>query len=280
LLRVTELARQKNGESVVITFWPHPRMVLGKADGLKLLSTLDEKITLLRAYGVDHTIVIRFDAAFSQLSSSAFVQQVLIDQLATHTLVIGYDHRFGKNREGSFEYLKDNAQQLGFEVEEIPKQMVEEADVSSTLVRHALIAGDVATASAYLGRPYQLTGEVVKGNQIGRKIDFPTANVHVENPFKLIPHDGIYAVKLTEGTAIYNGMLNIGFRPTIGGVPNKTIEANLFDFDGDLYGKKLTVSFVKFLRSEQKFENLEALKSQLALDKTTAKKALEEAKLY
>jgi len=274
LKRLIELARKINGETVVITFWPHPRFVLYPDESsIQLLSTFEEKEVYLEEIGVDHLIKIPFTKEFSQLCSNEFIQQILCDKIGTRKLVIGYDHRFGKNREGSFDYLAQNASFFGFEVEEIPKQEIDHIGVSSTKIRNALANGEVEIASQFLGKDYSLTGEVVEGDQIGRNIGFPTANLFIKERFKLIPADGTYAVRISRGAKSYNGMLNIGFRPTVKG-QTKTIETNIFDFDEWLYGEMLTVQFVKQIRKELKFEDLGALKDQLSIDKAAALKIL------
>jgi riboflavin kinase / FMN adenylyltransferase len=274
LNRIREIARSIQGETVLITFWPHPRLVLYPQEHqLRLLSTFEEKTRLLRQFGIDHLIKIPFTKEFSQFTSEEFIRKVLMEKLQTKKLVIGYDHRFGKNREGSFEYLKSHSHEFGFELEEISRQDVDEIGVSSTKIRKSLESGDVKTAGNYLGRPYELNGLVIKGQQIGRSIGFPTANIHIPNDYKLIPKDGVYAVEaLVEGN-LYKSMLNIGNRPTVDGT-KKTVEANLFDFQGDLYNKQITVFFREYIREEKKFESLEALKSQLMLDQQTAKSLL------
>ena len=274
LKRIREIARNTSGETVLITFWPHPRLVLYPDEhNLRLLSTFEEKAKLLRQLGIDHLITIPFTQEFSQLSSKEFIKKVLIDAIQTKMLVIGYDHRFGKNREGSFEYLKANSSDFGFELEEISRQDVEEIAVSSTKIRKALESGDVKTAESCLGRPYELNGLVIKGQQIGRSIGFPTANIHIPNDYKLIPKDGVYAVEASVDGTLYKAMLNIGNRPTVDGT-KKTVEANLFDFQGDLYDKQITVYFHEFLREERKFDSLEALKAQLVLDQKSARSLL------
>ncbi|AMQ57036.1 bifunctional riboflavin kinase/FAD synthetase [Algoriphagus sanaruensis] len=274
LKRIREIARSIQGETVLITFWPHPRLVLHPHNHqLRLLSTFEEKANLLRQFGIDHLVTIPFTQDFSQMSSKEFIQQILIDRIHTRKLVIGYDHRFGKNREGSFEYLQQHSQEFGFELEEISREDVEEIGVSSTKIRKALESGDIRTANLYLGRPYELNGLVVKGQQIGRSIGFPTANIHVPNNYKLIPKDGVYAVEAKVEDQLYKAMLNIGNRPTVDGT-KKTVETHLFDFQGDLYNKLITVYFRDFIREEQKFDGLEALKKQLIEDQKTAKSLL------
>lgn len=270
LSRVTELARSKNGESVLITFWPHPRFVLQQGDvAIKLLSTFEEKASYLKKSGLDYLIKIPFTRKFSQLSSEAFIQSILVETIGTKKLVIGYDHRFGKNREGSFDYLKENEAKYGFEVEEIPKQEIEDVGVSSTKIRKALEEGEIQTANEYLGRTYSLSGKVTKGQQLGRILGFPTANITVSEDYKLVPGDGVYAVEVMHKSHLYKGMLNIGYRPTVDG-HTKIIEVNIFDFAGDLYGQTLRIFFIERIRKEEKFNNLDALKAQLALDKEKA----------
>ncbi|HAH37161.1 MAG TPA: bifunctional riboflavin kinase/FAD synthetase [Algoriphagus sp.] len=274
LQRIREIARSIGGETVMITFWPHPRLVLYPQEHkLRLLSTFEEKAKLLRQFGIDHLVTIPFTKEFSQLSSREFIDQVLVEKIQTRKLVIGYDHRFGKNREGSFEYLKQNSAEFGFELEEISRQDVDEIGVSSTKIRKALESGDIETANSYLGRSYELNGLVIKGQQIGRSIGFPTANIHIPNDYKLIPKDGVYAVETSVNGSIYKSMLNIGNRPTVDG-NKKTVEAHLFDFQGDLYDKQLTIYLKAYLREEQKFENLDALKEQLLKDQQQAKSIL------
>lgn len=274
LRRIREIARSVNGENVLITFWPHPRLVLYPEEhNLRLLSTFEEKAKLLREFGIDHLVTIPFTKEFSQLTSKEFIESVLVEKIQTKKLVIGYDHRFGKNREGSFEYLKAHHEEYGFDLEEISRQDVEDIGVSSTKIRHALETGDIATAINYLGRPYELNGLVIKGQQIGRSIGFPTANIHIPNDYKLIPKDGVYAVEALVNGALYKAMLNIGNRPTVNGT-QKTVEANLFDFQGDLYDKQITIYLKAFLREERKFDGLEALKKQLFIDQKNAKNLL------
>ena len=274
LHRIRELARSINGETVLITFWPHPRLVLYPNEHkLRLLSTFEEKAKLLRQFGIDHLVTIPFTKEFSQLTSKEFIETVLVDGIQTKKLVIGYDHRFGKNREGSFEYLKAHHEEYGFDLEEISRKDVDEIGVSSTKIRVALETSDVATAINCLGRPYELNGLVIKGQQIGRSIGFPTANIHIPNDYKLIPRDGVYAVEALVNGSLYKAMLNIGNRPTVNGT-QKTVEANLFDFQGDLYDKQITVYIKAFLREEQKFDGLDALKQQLFQDQKNARNLL------
>ncbi|PAC29785.1 bifunctional riboflavin kinase/FAD synthetase [Flectobacillus sp. BAB-3569] len=269
LKRLAEVAQQTGGESVVITFYPHPRTVVS-ADNqeVKLLSTLDEKIELLTQNGVQHLLVIPFTREFSELTSEEFIQKVIINTIGTKTLVIGYDHRFGKNREGGFDYLVQNASRYGFGVEEISRQDIDHIAVSSSKIRKAIQDGDMTQAQHFLGRNYDLNGLVVKGKQIGRTIGFPTANIQVREQTKLVPQDGVYAVWVYYNAEKLRGMLNIGNRPTVDGT-YKTIEVNILDFNKEIYGENLRVEFVQKVRAEQKFNGLDALKAQIAQDKLT-----------
>ena len=270
LSKVKQLAKNKNGESVVMTFEPHPRMVLKpNTHDLKLLTTLDEKIELLQKEGIQNLIVIPFTIEFSQMQSQAFIKQILVDKIGTKTLVIGYDHRFGKNREGSFEHLKNYNNDYGFEVEEVSEQLVDEIAVSSTKIRKALNEGKITIAAKYLGRNYSIKGTVVKGRQLGRTIDYPTANLIVDSENKLIPSDGVYAVKVIVNSNTFGGMLNIGNNPTVEG-KGRSIEVNIFDFSEDIYNQSISIIFVNKLREEEKFNGLDALKTQLEKDKLLA----------
>ncbi|MDO1450917.1 bifunctional riboflavin kinase/FAD synthetase [Rhodocytophaga aerolata] len=266
LARLREVARLHQGETVVITYWPHPRLIVStdSAD-LKLLSTIDEKIELLDKHQIDHLVIIPFTKEFSQLSSKEFITQILVEKIGTQKLVIGYDHRFGKNREGSFEHLIQNASTYGFEVEEIPRQDIDDVGVSSTRIRHALMEGNIHIANEYLGSPYTLSGRVVAGDQIGRQLGFPTANIHLEQAYKLVPMDGIYAVKVAHLDKLYQGMLYIGSRPTIDG-KMRSIEVNIFDFNQTIYGDRLAIYFMELIRKDQKFDNMHALQVQLQKD--------------
>src|SRR5690606_20226242 len=212
----------------VVTFWPHPRLILyPDDDSLKLLSTFEEKVKHFEELGIDQVVRIPITKDFSQLSSDAFIRKVLVEKIATRYLVIGYDHRFGKNREGSFEYLNENADKYGFQVEEIPRQDIDHVGVSSSKIRHALEEGDIFTANEYLGRPYQLAGKVVQGDQLGRSWGFPTANLMIPDRYKLIPKDGIYACRVQWKGQRYDGMMYIGVRPTLNGI-QRNIEVNIF----------------------------------------------------
>jgi riboflavin kinase / FMN adenylyltransferase len=270
LRRLQELATRKQGETVLLTYWPHPRLILQPDDkSLRLLTTLSEKVKLLEEMGVDHLIILPFTNELSQMSSEDFIRDILVDKIQTKTLVIGYDHKFGKNREGSFEYLQSHSHLFGFAIEEISRQDVDDLGVSSTKIRTALAQGDISTANKYLGRPYDLSGQVVKGQQIGRSLGFPTANIQIAEDYKLLPRDGAYAVHAEVNSIQYKAILNIGDRPTVDG-QKKTIEAHLIDFERDLYGQELRIFFQEFLREEKKFESLDALKNQLVVDRERA----------
>jgi riboflavin kinase/FMN adenylyltransferase len=270
LNRLTTLAKSNKGESVVITYWPHPRLVLKPEDtSIRLLNTFEEKADLLKKFGIDHLIRIPFTKEFSQLSSDEYINEILVKKIGTKKLVIGYDHRFGKNRVGSFEELKKNAQTYGFEVEEIPRQDIDHAGVSSTRIRKALAEADVLQAKQLLGSSYALTGRVIAGDKIGRMLGFPTANIELDYPYKLIPADAIYAVTISHERVLYKGMLYIGTRPTINGT-KRNIEVNIFDFDKSIYGETISINFEHLIRNDAAFSDLESLKKQLALDKIKA----------
>ncbi|MEP0368144.1 MAG: bifunctional riboflavin kinase/FAD synthetase [Cyclobacteriaceae bacterium] len=270
LRSIAKEAQVNDMKSVVVTFWPHPRFVLKKNhDDLKLLSTFEEKAQLIEKNGIDYLIKIPFTKSFSELSSEQFINDVIVDKINTKRLVIGYDHKFGKNREGGFDYLKANASRYGFEVREIPRQDIEDVGVSSTEIRKALTDGDIRTANEFLGRKYSLSGFVKEGDRIGRSIGFPTANLDVPEFYKLIPRDGAYAVWVEFQNHMHMGMLNIGVRPTVSG-EERRIEVNIFDFGKDIYNERLTIHFHSLLRNEQRFESIDALKAQLQNDKLEA----------
>jgi len=276
LKKIVKTAKELNGKSVVLTFWPHPRFVLFPEEKtLKLLSTFEEKAQLLEEVGIDYLVKVEFTEAFSQLSSESFIQNMLVEKLKTKKLIIGYDHRFGKNRSGSFEYLKENSDRFGFEVEEIPRQDIDDVGVSSTKIRQALFHGEVDLAAEFLGRLYGIKGMVVEGKQIGSKLGFPTANISVAEDFKLIPKDAAYAVRARVNDQWHKGMLNVGIRPTVGGL-HRVIETHLFDFDEQIYNEPIQIEFVKNLRDEKKFDSLEELKTQLQKDKITSLQLLKE----
>ncbi len=272
--RLEELAKQYAGESVIITFFPHPRLVLFPEDNdLKLINTLDEKIELLEKSGIDHLLIIPFTKEFSRLSSLEFIQQILVDKIGTKKLVIGYDHHFGKNREGSFEHLKHYSTEYGFEVEEIPEQDINDVAVSSTKIRNAILDGNVTVANKYLGYTFSLRGIVKKGDQIGRTLGYPTANISLAESYKIIPTDGIYAVNVFIKDRKLQGMLYIGDRPTVQG-KSKVIEVNIFDFSEDVYDQLIKVEFLQYIRGDKYFNSLEELKDALAKDENSVRTAL------
>ncbi|MFT6716192.1 MAG: riboflavin kinase/FMN adenylyltransferase [Saprospiraceae bacterium] len=267
-------AKKMEGESTILTFFPHPRIVLQQNTDLKLLSELDEKIELLANTGVDNLVIVPFTKAFSRLSSLDFVREVLVGKLTTKKLVIGYDHHFGRNREGSFKHLVEYGPTYGFDVEEIPAKDVDKVNISSTKIRKALNDGQVKIAESLLGYKYFITGEVVKGKQVGQKIGFPTVNIKVKDDYKLIPLRGVYAVLVDIGGGTHKGMLNIGVRPTFEDGNDISIEVNLFDFKRDVYGENLKVTFVERVRDEKSFENSEGLILQLKKDRVNCIKLL------
>lgn len=274
LQQLKKLAQELNGETVLITYDPHPRMVLFPDDhGLQLLSTLDEKIALLEEQGIDHLVILPFTKDFSRLSSLEFIRDILVNKIGTNYLVIGYNHRFGKNREGSFAHLKEFAPAYGFEIKEISEHDVDEVSVSSTRIREALRNGEVEQAARFLCKPYSITGVVVEGRKLGRTIGYPTANIEVNSELKLIPGDGVYAVWVYVGSQKYGGMLNIGNNPTIPG-KGRSIEVNIFNFSETIYNQSIRIEFVNKLRNEVKFNSLDALKSQLHNDNLRALECL------
>ncbi len=269
LEKVTQNTENEKYESLVLTFFPHPRMVLQVDSDIKMLNTIDEKIALLNQIGIQNLVIHPFDESFSRLTAEEFVKNILVDKFHIHKIIIGHDHRFGRNRTANIDDLKAFGEQYDFEVEEISAQEIKEVSVSSTKIRHALNEGNMALANEYLGYNYSLTGIVSKGRQLGRTIGFPTANLKIEENFKLIPKNGVYIVKSVIGSKTVFGMMNIGFNPTVNG-KSQTIEINYFDFEEDLYDQKITVSILKRIRDEQKFDSVDHLKVQLTQDKNTA----------
>lgn len=276
LSQMKEAAARIGGETVIITFHPHPRKIISSVPGdIKLLNTLSEKVSLLEAAGIDHLVVVPFDHVFSNQTAEEYVKDFLYKYFKPHTVIIGYDHRFGKGREGNYQLMKSYGEKLGFRVTDISEQLMNEIVISSTKIRHALIANDIETANGFLGYPYFFEGTVIEGNKLGRTIGYPTANLHVGSEEKLIPGDGVYAVSCVlrdspgVGKETYRGMMNIGLRPTVDG-KKRVIEVNIFDFDKDIYGQTLQVHVHAYLRGEVKFNGLDALKEQLQKDKLAA----------
>lgn len=272
--RLNQIKVTIEGKSAILTFFPHPRRVLNKKNELKMLTTIDEKIQLLKNLGLDHLIIEPFTEEFSQLSAKEFVENILVDRLRIKTLVIGYDHQFGKNREGDFKQLQKYGEAFDFKLESIPAQDIDNVAISSTKIRNAVNEGDILKANSFLGYNYLLTGEVVKGKGLGRKIKFPTINIQINEDYKLIPKTGVYIVQTSIENSIVYGIMNIGYRPTING-KTQTIEVHLIDFQEDLYGKKIQIEILNRLRDEQKFDSLVSLTQQIQKDEILARKWLE-----
>lgn len=265
--RLCELAQTTGGESVILTFFPHPRMIIDPENqDLKMINTISEKAKILEKLGVDHLIITPFTRDFSNLSPEEYIKNILVDTIGIKHLIIGYDHRFGKDRKGGLKELEDLSGDYVYKIEEIPEQDIDDVAVSSTKIRNALLHGEVALAATYLGYHFSLSGRVIKGDKIGRTIGFPTANLFVEETYKLIPSDGIYAVTIDMEEGSFKGMAYIGQRPTINGM-TRNIEVNIFDFSKEIYGQDITMTFLEFLRHDVKFTGLEALKEQLQKDK-------------
>lgn len=272
--RLSVIAKGKNCESVIITFEPHPRLVLPHHADVKLLQTLAEKLHHFELAGVDSVLVIPFDRQFSKITPHAFIKNVLVDRLQVSHVITGYDHFFGQNRQGDIDLLTEMGRRYNFTVDELPMVTIGSNTVSSSSARRALLDGDVSLAATMLGYHYSITGEVVSGNKIGRNIGYPTANLKPGNVHKLIPGQGVYASLVKSNGLIYKGMTNIGYRPTID-ADNLTIEVNIFNFDKDIYQQEITLSFVERIRNEKKFASLGQLQLQLANDKITAASLLE-----
>lgn len=274
--RLRTVARKEGGESVLFTFHPHPRLVLFPNDNdLRLLNTPAEKQHLLEKAGLDHLLVVPFSRDFSRMLATDYVRNVLVGQIGVHALVIGYDHRFGRNREGDIGLLRQLGKASGFHVEEIPAQEIDHVKVSSTKIREALLAGAVTKANALLGYVYPLTGVVVKGKQLGRTIGWPTANIGAIDPTKLIPANGVYAITATTSRGPFKGMMSIGVRPTVEEHGARTVEAHLFGLDAELYGEAITVRLHQRLRDELRFASMEDMKHAIAKDKNDSLRALQ-----
>lgn len=262
-----------DGTAVLITFYPHPKQVVSLQKGpLYIINTPEEKYDLLHRRGIEHIVVVPFDTAFAEQTATSYIKDFLADKFHPHTIIIGYDHRFGNNREGDYHLLEQEAETYNFKVKEIPEHVLKNITVSSTKIRASLLQGDLETATAYLGYSYFFSGKVILGNQLGRTLGFPTANLQVQNEQKLIPANGVYAVKIAiKGRDDhFTGMMNIGVRPTVDG-STRVIEVNIFDFDEMIYDSTLTITLVKYLRREIKFVGLDELKAQLVKDKENAK---------
>ncbi|MFS2186965.1 bifunctional riboflavin kinase/FAD synthetase [Mucilaginibacter sp. Mucisp84] len=271
---IKELAESTGGETVILTFFPHPRMILHPEDeSLKLITTIAEKAELLERIGVDHLIITPFSRDFSNQSAESYIRDVLVNKIGTKKIVIGYDHRFGKDRQGGFEDLQRLSPVYGFDVVEIPEQDINEVAISSTRIRNTLLSGDIHLANAFLGYPFFITGKVVRGDQIGRQLGYPTANIVVEEKYKLIPCDGIFAVTVIIADQKYKGMAYIGSRPTVNGL-TRNIEVNIFDFGEEIYNQTIRMEFHHYIRGDVKFSSLDELKVQLAQDKVDVLKVM------
>ncbi len=255
---VNRLVNHAELDSVILTFFPHPRMVLQQDNTIKLLHTIEEKTSVLNQLGLDHLVIHPFTKEFSRLTAQQFVEDILVNQLKAKKIIIGYDHRFGRNRTADISTLKDFGEQYGFVVEEITKQDVDDVAVSSTKIRTALQKGQIEKANAFLGQPYMLTGTIVRGKGIGKTLGYPTANIQIEEAYKLIPKNGVYIVKTNFKGITYFGMMNIGTNPTVGG-KSQTIETYFFNMDTDLYGSKMTIQMLKRIRDEKKFASVDQL---------------------
>lgn len=264
--KIKKATLDKKSESVVLTFFPHPRMVLQQDSSIKLLNTMDEKAILLEKFGIDNLIIHPFDEVFSSLSAEAFVKEILVDTLNIRKIIIGYDHRFGKNRSANINDLISFGKKYNFEVEQIEPKEVNEIAISSTKIRKSLLEGNVKLANQYLGYAYFISGEVIEGRKIGRTIGFPTANIQISEDYKLLPKKGVYVVATKIKSTLFFGMMNIGTNPTVG-INEQSIEVHFFNFNSDIYKERLEISVLGYVRSEQKFDSLELLKQQLEKDR-------------
>ncbi|MBN2869021.1 MAG: bifunctional riboflavin kinase/FAD synthetase [Flavobacteriaceae bacterium] len=267
--RLVEVSKIKNLTPSLLTFFPHPRMVLQKDANIKLINTIDEKKDILKRFGISNLVIKEFTKEFSRLTAEDFVKNILVEDLKAKHIIIGYDHHFGRNRNANIDDLKQFGKSFDFDVEEISKQDINDVAVSSTKIRAALKEGDIKTANTYLGYNFMLTGKVIDGKKLGKTINYPTANLYIEETYKLIPKHGVYVVKSTIDNKEVFGMTNIGYNPTVNG-KHQTIETHFFDFNKNLYGKNLKIELLQRLRDEQKFSSVEELQSQLHIDKKNA----------
>lgn len=275
LERLVNTAKAGNLESAILTFFPHPRMVLQKDAEIKLINTIEERKDILAKSGVDHLIIHPFTKQFSRLTAREFVRDILVHKLRAKKVIIGYDHRFGRNRTADLDVLREFGREYGFEVEEISKQDIEDVAVSSTKIRKALQEGEVEKANRYLSYPFSLSGTVVKGKGLGREFEFPTANLEIKEDYKLIPKMGVYVVRSEIDNKEFFGMMNIGLNPTVGGT-EKTIETHFFDLDHDLYGKHITIELLTRIRNEAKFDSIESLKRAMKQDEAFSRQFIKD----
>ena len=265
LKRLIQDSKKNNLSSLVMTFFPHPRMILNKSHEIKMIDTIDEKINLLEKTGLDNLIIHPFDNNFSKIRTKEFVEEILVKKLKIKEIIIGYDHKFGKDREASVEDLKKFGKDYMFTVKEIPAQEIDSIAISSTKIRNAILNGEIEKCNKFLGRNFILTGKVVYGDGLGKKIDFPTANIEIKETYKIIPKNGVYLVKTKINSNTYFGMMNIGIRPTVGGT-NKSLEIHFFNFKDNIYGKNVSIEIIKKIRDEEKFSSIDQLKIQLKKD--------------
>jgi len=265
LKRLIQDSKKNNLSSLVMTFFPHPRMILNKSHEIKMIDTIDEKINLLEKTGLDNLIIHPFDNNFSKIRAKEFVEEILVKKLKIKEIIIGYDHKFGKDREASVEDLKKFGKDYMFTVKEIPAQEIDSIAISSTKIRDAILNGEIEKCNKFLGRNFILTGKVVYGEGLGKKIDFPTANIEIKETYKIIPKNGVYLVKTKINSNTYFGMMNIGIRPTVGG-RNKSLEIHFFNFKDNIYGKNVSIEIIKKIRDEEKFSSIDQLKIQLKKD--------------
>jgi riboflavin kinase / FMN adenylyltransferase len=273
IAQLIDEAKKIDGETVIITFYPHPRQVIKPDSKIEFLNDIKEKAALLEAAGVDNLVVINFNDSFASLTAEEYINEFLIKTFHPKKIVIGYDHRFGKGRTGDYTLLEQAGAKNGFEVIELSAQLLDQITISSTKIRNALYEGDISLTNNLLGYIFSFSGKVVEGNKLGRTIGFPTANIVLDNEEKLIPLNGVYAVQVIVNQLVYNGMMNIGFRPTVDG-KKRTIEVNIFDFDKDIYGETIVVKLLHYIRSEVKFNGVDALKEQLNKDRIAIKEVL------
>lgn len=274
--RINDLAKEIDGESILLTFDPHPRLVLNPDDDtLKLICTIDEKEELLETFDLNHLVIAEFSKEFANMEAEDYVKNILVKNFHPKMIVIGYDHRFGKDRKGNIDLLRQLSSKYNFEVEEIPAQTLDEISISSTKVRNALLEGDIKHANQFLAHPFTIKGKVIHGDKIGRVLGFPTANIEITNPHKLIPASGVYAVKIKIDKQYYKGALSIGYRETVFDNSKLTIEVFILDFDGDLYNKELDMIFVDYLRPQIKYDNWDLLKEQIEKDVVAVRNAIQ-----